>query len=59
MEDGIRKGLNDLPARPMGVRGDELERISQCKGLYDEPGMLKPAPTKSAVWREVKFVSLS
>lgn len=46
MEDGIRKGLNDLPARPMGVRGDELERISQCKGLYDEPGMLKPAPTQ-------------
>lgn len=46
MEEGIRKGLNDLPARPMGVRGNELERISQCQGLYDEPGMLKPAPTQ-------------
>ena len=46
MEAGIRKGLNDLPARPMGVRGNELERISQCKGLYDEPGMLMPAPTQ-------------
>lgn len=46
MEEGIRKGLNDLPARPMGVRGNELEHISQCQGLYDEPGMLKPAPTQ-------------
>lgn len=46
MEAGIRKGLNDLPARPMGVKGDELERISQCRGLYDEPGMLMPAPTQ-------------
>jgi fumarate hydratase subunit alpha len=46
MEAGIRKGLNDLPARPMGVRGDDLERISQCQGLYDEPGMLMPAPTQ-------------
>lgn len=46
MEQGIRKGLNNLPARPMGVRGDELERISQCKGMYEEPGMLMPAPTQ-------------
>lgn len=46
MEQGIRKGLNDLPARPMGVQGDDLERISQCRGMYDEPGMLMPAPVQ-------------
>lgn len=46
MERGIRQGLNAVPTRPMGVRGDELERISQCRGLYDEPGMLLPAPTQ-------------
>lgn len=46
MEAGIRKGLNDTPTRPMGVRGDEWERISPCKGLYEEPGMLMPAPTQ-------------
>lgn len=46
MEAGIRKGLNDLPARPMGVKGNEWERISQCEGLYDEPGMLLPAPAQ-------------
>lgn len=44
MEEGIRKGLNDLPARPMGVKGNDMERISQQQGLYDEPGMLAPAP---------------
>lgn len=46
MEAGIRKGLNDTPTRPMGVRGNDWERISQCRGLYDEPGMLMPAPTQ-------------
>lgn len=46
MEAGIRKGLNDTPTRPMGVKGDPWERISQCKGLYEEPGMLMSAPTQ-------------
>lgn len=46
MEEGIRQGLNDLPGRPMGVRGEGWERVSQEKGLYDESGMLMPAPTQ-------------
>lgn len=46
MEEGIRKGMNDVPTRPMGVKGNDLERITQCKGMYDEPGMLMPAPTQ-------------
>lgn len=40
---GIELGLNNLPARPMAVKGDEIERIEQSKGLYEKPGMLKPA----------------
>lgn len=44
VDSGIRRGLNDLPARPMGVKGNELERIPQSLGMYDEPGMLMPAP---------------
>lgn len=44
VEAGIRKGLNALPARPMGVKGNDLERIPQSLGMYDEPGMLAPAP---------------
>lgn len=40
---GIELGLNNLPARPMAVKGDEFQRIEQSEGLYDEPGMLHPA----------------
>ena len=43
IHDGIALGLNNLPARPMAVKGNEVERIEQSKGLYETPGMLKPA----------------
>ena len=43
IQEGIALGLNNLPARPMAVKGDEIERIEQNKGLYNSPGMLKPA----------------
>ena len=42
--EGVALGLNNLPARPMAVKGDEIERIEQSQGLYDNPGMLRPAP---------------
>lgn len=41
--EGIALGLNNLPARPMAVKGSEIERIEQSKGLYEKPGMLRPA----------------
>ena len=41
---GIELGLNNLPARPMAVKGSEKERIEQSIGLYEKPGMLRPAP---------------
>ena len=41
--EGIEMGLNSLPARPMAVKGNETERIEQSKGLYEKPGMLRPA----------------
>ncbi|WP_296791869.1 fumarate hydratase [uncultured Methanobrevibacter sp.] len=43
IQEGIALGLNNLPARPMAVKGSEIERIEQIKGLYEKPGMLKPA----------------
>ena len=43
IHEGIALGLNNLPARPMAVKGNEIERIEQSQGLYDEPGMLRPA----------------
>ena len=43
IHQGIELGLNNLPARPMAVRGNEIERIEQSEGLYEKPGMLRPA----------------
>ena len=43
IHEGIALGLNNLPARPMAVKGDEIERIEQSEGLYDEPGKLANA----------------
>jgi fumarate hydratase subunit alpha len=44
VNEGVRLGLQRLPARPMAVKGNPLERLGQTKGLYDDPGMLIPAP---------------
>lgn len=43
IQGGIALGLNNLPARPMAVKGDYKERIEQSRGLFEKPGMLKPA----------------
>ena len=43
IHEGISLGLNRLPARPMAVKGSEVERIEQSEGLFDEPGKLSPA----------------
>ena len=42
IHEGIALGLNNLPARPMAVKGGEIERIEQSEGLFEKPGMLKP-----------------
>ena len=43
IHEGIALGLNNLPARPMAVKGNEFERIEQSRGLFEKPGMLRPA----------------
>ena len=43
IHEGIELGLNNLPARPMAVKGSGIERIEQSEGLFEKPGMLKPA----------------
>ena len=43
INEGIKEGLNKLPARPMAVKGSDIERVEQSKGLYDSPGRINPA----------------
>ena len=43
INEGIKEGLNNLPARPMAVKGNDIERIEQSKGLYNSPGQMKAA----------------
>jgi fumarate hydratase subunit alpha len=44
IREGIKRGLRELPGRPMAVRGNAVERIEQRKGLYKDPGMVTPPP---------------
>lgn len=44
IEEGVYEGLNRLPGRPMAVRGDDWQRLQQSEGMYEDPGMLAPAP---------------
>lgn len=43
INEGIYDGLNKLPARPMAVKGNDIEKIEQSKGLHDDPGLMNPA----------------
>lgn len=44
VRDGIKAGLRELPGRPMAVKGEDIERIEQKKGLYNDPGEVISAP---------------
>ena len=45
-EEGIAEGLRRLPGRPMAVMGNDFERITQEKGLYEDSGMVLTAPVR-------------
>ncbi|KZX10113.1 fumarate hydratase [Methanobrevibacter filiformis] len=42
IKKGIDNGLKNLPARPMAVKGNDIERIEQSKGLFSKPEKLAP-----------------
>jgi len=42
INDGVALGLKKLPGRPMAVSGNDIERIEQSKGLYNDPGKVIP-----------------
>ena len=44
IKQGISEGLKELPGRPMAVKGNEIERIEQSKGLYETPDKVLTPP---------------
>ena len=44
IKDGITAGLRSLPGRPMGIMGDDSQRIDQSGGLAQDPAGVEPAP---------------
>ena len=42
--EGISAGLRELPGRPMGIMGDDKQRIDQSGGLNSDPAGVYPAP---------------
>lgn len=57
---GVEEGLKKLPGRPMAVKGNDIERIEQSAGLYQEPEKLFPAPLQlsSTAGKKVKLTVL-
>lgn len=44
IQEGVAKGLRDLPGRPMSIMGDDMQRIDQSGGLNPDSGALEPSP---------------
>lgn len=44
LKEGIAQGLRKMPGRPMAVRGNDIERVEQSRGLYSDPGEMDIAP---------------
>ena len=41
---GIAQGLRRMPGRPMAIMGDDVQRIEQSLGLFEDPGEVLPGP---------------
>lgn len=44
IREGVRQGLQTLPGRPMGIMGEDSQRIDQSGGLNPDPAGVEPAP---------------
>ena len=44
IREGIAEGLRALPGRPMGIRGNDSQRIDQSGGLDPDSAGVEPAP---------------
>ena len=41
---GISRGLEAMPGRPMAVKGTDVERVEQSRGLFQNPAKVRAAP---------------
>jgi fumarate hydratase subunit alpha len=41
---GVSEGLRRLPGRPMAVLGNDLQKLDQSCGLFEDPGAVVPSP---------------
>lgn len=44
IKEGVAQGLRTLPGRPMGIMGDDSQRIDQSGGLNQDSAGVEPAP---------------
>lgn len=44
IKEGVAQGLRKLPGRPMGIMGNDSQRIDQSGGLDPDSAGVKPAP---------------
>ncbi len=44
IKSGVAAGLSELPGRPMGIKGDDKQRLDQSGGLDENPEGVLPAP---------------
>lgn len=44
IHEGVARGLQAMPGRPMAVLGDDVERVEQSKGLSPDPEDVLPVP---------------
>lgn len=52
IREGVRQGLRRLPGRPMGIMGDDCQRIDQSGGLDPDSAGVEPAPVLIRECRE-------
>ena len=44
IKEGVRRGLQRLPGRPMAIKGNDSQRLDQSLGMDEDPGALEAAP---------------
>lgn len=56
IKEGIAQGLRKLPGRPMGIMGNDSQRIDQSGGLDPDSAGVEPAPILLRRCRENKIL---